>query len=376
MAESLKIIHVCDHIIREDFEENRQVLLNRQEIREDEVIDCEDRRLIYNGSWELMKASSDTKCMETFTPGDRLTMHFYGDNIKIYSRKVPDGGKVKVFLDGDELGVIDLYSENIIRKEPIISVDNLIYGMHTVKIQLLDTKNELSTGKTFLIESAMIQDAIITELSPFDVVAIGETVKSINSVYQTIDDETTYFSEGDDYIIQGGGKIKWISVNRPNPDYKYVVNYVRKFSKMTTYKSKTCPRCYGLGWYGAFNDLTTGLPSKTTGIYKIAEDIIKIILTPLREDGYGSEFHEMNKSLYVDAASVEELAMSEINRIERYYKSLQSSEITKGATYTSEDTLYAIIVNNASFNTGTYTLNLELTIYNNVGQSHDAQINI
>ena len=120
MAESLKIIHVCDHIIRVDFEENRQVLLNRQEIREDEVIDCEDRRLVYNGSWELMKASSDTKCMETFTPGDRLTMHFYGDNIKIYSRKVPDGGKVKVFLDGDELGVIDLYSENIRRKEPII----------------------------------------------------------------------------------------------------------------------------------------------------------------------------------------------------------------------------------------------------------------
>ena len=376
MAESLKIIHVCDHTIKEDFEENKIVSLDRQEVREDEIIDCEDRRLMYYGSWKLTKVDSSNKYKETSTPGNKLIMHFYGDNINIYSRKIPDGGKVKVILDGEELGVIDLYSKNVVRKEPVISIDDLIYGMHTVRLELLSDKNASSTGTKLLIESAMIQDAIITELSPYDSIAIGEVVKSINSVYQTIDGETNYFSNGDDYIIQGGGKIKWISVNRPNPNYKYVVNYVRKYSKMNTYKSKTCPRCYGLGWYGAFNDLTTGLPAKTTGVYKIAEDIIKIILTPLREDGYGSEFQEMNKSLYVDASSVEELAVSEINRIEKYYKSVQSSEITKGATYTSEDTLYAIIVNNASFNTGTYTLNIEITVYNNVGQSHDAQINI
>lgn len=375
MAESLKIIHICDHTVKEYFEELKISLIDRQEIREDEVIGCTDRRLIYSGSWGLVEDAS-VNYKKTSTPGNKVMMQFYGDNITIYGRKRPDGGKIKIRLDGEELGTMDLYSSSPIAKEILIQSQDLVYGMHVAEIELLDVKNQYSTGYVLAIESALIQDAFISDLSPYDIVSAGDVIKHISCVYQELEGEVTYYKQDVDYQLLGKNRIKWISVNRPDPDYKYAVEYIRRFPKAEVYKKTTCPRCYGLGWYGAFNNLNTGLPEKTVGVYKIAEDIIKILLTPLREDGYGSKFLEMNKALYTDATLVEEEATSEINRIERYYKSVQAEEIAKGATYTPEDTLYAIIVNNANFNAGTSTLSLEITVYNNVGQSHEATINI
>lgn len=375
MAESLKIIHICDHIIKEEFEELKISSIDRQEVREPETINCEDSRLIYKGSWSLVNASLNDSVFRTNSPGDSVTIYFYGNNICLYSRKIPDGGKVKIIIDGEEYGVIDLYNESLIKSEPIIDVKDLIYGMHTVQAQLLSDNNNLSTGHEFMIESAVIEDAIVTELSPYDIISSGDVVKSITCVSQ-VSDGIKYFKEGTDFIQVGSNKIKWIGINRPNPKYKYDVEYLRRFFKTNVHKTSTCPRCYGLGWYGSFNDLSTGLPSKTQGIYKIAEDIIKIILTPLREDGYGSEFLDMNKNLYVEEAYVKDAALSEINRIEKYYKSVQAEDMANGASYSPEDILYAIIINNASFNAGASTLNIELTVYNNAGQNYEANINI
>lgn len=376
MAESLKIIHVCDHTIKETFEELKVASLNRQEYREDEHIHCNGSKFLYDGSWNFVNEAINNEYYRTDTPGNFVTVYFYGDNIRIYSRKVPDGGKVKITIDGEELGVIDLYSDTLIKSEPIIDVKDMIYGMHTVQAELLLDKNELSTGNALIIESALIKDAIVVERSPYDVISEGDVIKSITHVSQMIDGTMSRFEKDTDFIQIGSNKIKWIGINRPNPKYKYDVEYLRLYSKASVYKSSTCPRCYGLGWYGSFNDLSTSLPSKSQGIYKIAEDIIKIILTPLREDGYGSEFLDMNKNLYVSETYVKDMALSEINRIEKYYKSIQAEDISKGATYTAEDTLYAIVVNNASFNVGSSTLSIELTVYNNVGQSYDTNINI
>lgn len=375
MAESLKIIHVCDHTVKEYFEELKVSSVERQETREDEVIGCTDERLVYNGDWAVVKNGLDMY-QQTTTSGDIMSIYFYGDNIAIYGKKMPDGGKVKVALDGEEIGVIDLYNNSVVNKETLLQCNDLVYGMHVAEVELLTDNNPLSQGKKLIIESALIQDAFIIEHNPYDIISRGDVIKQVNCVYQNIGENIKYFSKDVDYQLVGKNRLKWISVNRPDPDYSYSVEYIRRASKANTYKSSNCPRCYGLGWYGAFNDLNTGLPKKSIGVHKIAEDIIKILLTPLREDGYGSEFLEMNKALYIDATSVEDRAISEINRIERYYKGVQAEEIAKGATYTPEDTLYAIIIDKASFNKGTSTLTLEITVYNNVGQSHEATVNI
>ena len=376
MSESLKIIHICDHIVKSDYEELKIASINRQETRNNEIIECVDKRLIYSENWEYVEESNADKYYQASTPGETVTIYFYGDNIRLYSRKSSDGGKVKVSIDGEEFGVIDLYHSSSVKNEPIIDIDKLVYGMHTVEAKLLSTSNASSEGSVLRIESALIKDAFIIEHSPYDVISGADIVKQVNRVYQYINNEVKEFEKDVDYSLIGGNKLRWISVNRPNPAVPYNVEYIRKFSKSETYKTSTCPRCYGLGWYGSFNNLTSGLPSKSVGIYKIAEDIIKILLTPLREDGYGSELVEMNKYLYMEASAVEDTATSEINRIERYYKSVQADEIAKGATYTPEDTLYAIIINNINFNIETSTLSIELTVYNNVGQSHKTNINI
>lgn len=372
MAESLRIIHVCDHIIKEEFEELKNTLVTRQESRQSETIDCRDSRLIYRGEWQLIDNPLDKIIYQTNTPSDSVTMYFYGDNICIYSRKAPDGGKIRISIDGDEYGVIDLYNGSLIKSEPIIDARDLPYGMHVVQAELLSERNELSEGNVFIIESAFMKDSIIIEQSPYDVISGGDIVKSITCVYQN----SKQFQEEVDFIQFGGNKIKWIGLNRPDPKQEYNVEYLRKFVKTNVYKSSTCPRCYGLGWYGSFNNLSTGLPSKSEGVYKIAEDIIKIILTPLRQDGYGSEFLDMNKNLYTSESAVADLALSEINRIEKYYKSVQTQDMANGATYTPEDTLYAIVVNNASFNAGSSTLTIELTVYNSAGQKYETNINI
>lgn len=376
MAESLKVIHICDHTIKEEYEEFKKTSINRQEVRGPETIKYSDPRLIYIGEWNEVKEPNGDNYFSTDYPGDSLTMYFYGNNIRIHSRKAPDGGRVKISIDGEEFGVVDLYAPSLVKSESIIDVSDLIYGMHTVRAELMPDSNNLSKGKVFVIESAVIEDSVIEELSPYDLISHGDIVKSIVEVSQNIDGIITKFEEGVDFIQVGGNKIKWISINRPNPSHQYDVEYLRIFSKGEVFKPSVCPRCYGLGWYGSFNNLLTKLPSKSQGIYKIAEDIIKIILTPLRDDGYGSEFLNMNKNLYVSETAVQDMTISEINRIERYYKSLQVEEISKGATYTPEDTLYAIIVNNANFNSGNSTLDVELTVYNNTGESYKTNINI
>ena len=376
MAESLKIIHVCDHVLKYTEEEDGKTLLQRQEIREDENIEANDDRLIYSENWEYIEEDENNKYYKTQTVGSNVSMHFYGDNICIYGRKSLDGGKARVMLDGVNYGVVDLYNSNLVKKEPLLMVEDLPYGMHTAYIELLQDSNSLSKGNVLMIEGAMIQDAFIIENSPYEIIPGSGIVQNIKSVYQDIDGVLKVYTQGLDYVLFGNNKIKWISVNRPNPDYKYTVEYTKKVTYSKAYTKTTCQRCYGLGWYGAFNNLTSGLPSKSTGVQKIAEDIIKILLTPLRDDGYGSEFQEMNKYLYTSEELVEETATSEINRIERYYKSMQAEEIAKGAIYTPEDTLYAIIIDNVSFEQGSSTLNLVITVYNNVGQSQEAELNI
>lgn len=397
MSESLKIIQVCDHVIKTPYEEKKNVTLKRQEEREDEYLGHLDPRLMYRGDWvekeyetggaiagmaiagRVVAGKADNRLVKSmYSSSHTSSMHlvFYGDNIGLTGISSPDGGKVVIYIDDRFVAVVDCYSELVVDSFNFVDISNLDYGMHELRVEIEQKANPNSKGTAIRITGAYIRDSFVKELLPFDYITHGEVVTKIDYVSQVMDGKVRVFKEGIDFMLYTTNKIKWLGINRPHPDYPYYVEFFVQKYDIKNYNEKGCPRCYGLGWYGSLQDAVTKQAKKVTGIHKIAEDIIKIILTPLQEDGYGSNFPEMNKSLYVSPETVEDQARSEIHRIEIYYKNVQAADISKGAEYDAEDILYAISVDSVKFDIGTSSLNMVLTVYNNRGRGEKVNFNI
>lgn len=397
MSESLKIIQVCNHVIKTPYEEKKNATLKRQEKREDEYLGHLDPRLMYRGDWvekeyetggaiagmaiagRVVAGKADNRLVKSmYSSSHTSSMHlvFYGDNIGLTGISSPDGGKVVIYIDDRFVAVVDCYSELVVDSFNFVDISNLDYGMHELRVEIEQKANPNSKGTAIRITGAYIRDSFVKELLPFDYITHGEVVTKIDYVSQVMDGKVRVFKEGIDFVLYTTNKIKWLGINRPHPDYPYYIEFFVQKYDIKNYNEKGCPRCYGLGWYGSLQDAVTKQAKKVTGIHKIAEDIIKIILTPLQEDGYGSNFPEMNKSLYVSPETVEDQARSEIHRIEIYYKNVQAADISKGAEYDAEDILYAIAIDSVKFDVGESALNMVLTVYNNRGRGEKVNFNI
>lgn len=397
MSESLKIIQVCDHVIKKPYEEKKNANLRRQEKREDEYLGHLDPRLMYRGDWaekeyetggaiagmaitgRVTAGKADNRLVKSMVSSSHtssLHLVFYGDNIELKGISSPDGGKVVIYIDDKFVAVVDAYSELVVDSFSFVAISNLDYGMHELRVEIEQTANPSSAGTSIRVTGAIIRDAFFKELLPYDYITHGEVVTKIDYVSQVMDGKIRVFKEGVDFVLYTTNKIKWLGLNRPHPDYPYYIEFFVQKYDIKNYNEKGCPRCYGLGWYGSLQDAVTKQAKKVTGVHKIAEDIMKIILTPIDDEGYGSNFPEMNKSLYVSPETVEDQARSEIHRIEVYYKNVQAADISRGAEYDAEDILYAISIDSVHFDIGTSSLNMVITVYNNRGHGEKVKFDI
>jgi hypothetical protein len=79
-------------------------------------------------------------------PATTLTFTFTGSDVAIVSSLGPSRGRARVTIDGQSLGVIDLYSEAWSLRQVVFATHLAQGGSHTLKLKVLTDANPASTG--------------------------------------------------------------------------------------------------------------------------------------------------------------------------------------------------------------------------------------
>lgn len=85
---------------------------------------------------------------------DTFTWIYGGYGLRIWARKEPNFGKMKLFVDGTNLATIDLYAAAETAASAVFSKLDLPLGLHTVQLVATNTKNGASSD-TIIVADAL-----------------------------------------------------------------------------------------------------------------------------------------------------------------------------------------------------------------------------
>ena len=86
---------------------------------------------------------------QRYTQGDPLPSYeikFKGTGIELYAEKQPGLGIYNIYLDGEKIDTVDAYSANRVSSDKIYSKTDIEYGVHILKVELSNTKNDASSA--------------------------------------------------------------------------------------------------------------------------------------------------------------------------------------------------------------------------------------
>lgn len=101
----------------------------------------------YSTAWSAGSAGSATESVyrQSALAGATATFTFKGDNVTWITAKGPSYGKARIYVDGVNTGMVDLYKASQQWKVRV-SRTGLAPGAHTLQVKVLGTKNASSTG--------------------------------------------------------------------------------------------------------------------------------------------------------------------------------------------------------------------------------------
>jgi YD repeat-containing protein len=115
--------------------------------------------------WQTHKDSELSGQFEkyTYTQGNSFTLTFTGTSVSLISTKGPNKGIAEIYVDGEYEQDVDLYSPTIdIYQAPVYTNDNLLLGVHSIKVVCSGQKN-------------FAADDCAVGIDYFDVVGIADT---------------------------------------------------------------------------------------------------------------------------------------------------------------------------------------------------------
>lgn len=115
-----------------------------------------DRRGANGETWGIW--SSDNLVSYSNSVGAYMSLDFNGCGIDVYGGLDSDQGMFQVLLDGEEVAVIDTYAEKRVGSQGLYSVHDLEPGDHTIKLVLLEEKNEASSDCIIRIDAFRIME--------------------------------------------------------------------------------------------------------------------------------------------------------------------------------------------------------------------------
>ena len=111
--------------------------------------------LWFSGSWKRETGPQFSALTQTTTdqPGAYATLNFIGRTINWSGERGPSGGMARIVIDGVEVAIADLYSEQESSSASIFKVADLPDKPHNVVIEVLDDKNLKSTGRRVAVDN-------------------------------------------------------------------------------------------------------------------------------------------------------------------------------------------------------------------------------
>jgi Tol biopolymer transport system component len=109
-------------------------------------------KLVYAGTWYTNNAASSASggsFKYSNLAGASVTVTFNGTYLAWITKLSPAYGKARVWLDGVDKGLVDLYSAADVWKQKVWSTGTLASGVHTVKIEYTGEKNA-SASNTYI----------------------------------------------------------------------------------------------------------------------------------------------------------------------------------------------------------------------------------
>lgn len=212
--------------------------------------------------------------------------------------------------------------------------------------------------------------------SPSDIID-NSGIESIDSVFVNEREYTIIYEQGIDFKRYTHNKIIWISPDRPQEGTEYEISYISNNFQVNTYDPENCPRCSGMGWYASVIDSANRRSSYVTGVEKLSQDIIKMILTDRDDTGYGTSIARESKdyNLGNEAELMDKIKLN-ISNVENYYKDIQASIVADGVSLNPEEILRKIEIEEIFTDINEEAVIVSLIIYNDSLENVEISIKV
>jgi len=177
-----------------------------------------------------------------------------------------------------------------------------------------------------------------------------------------------------DYILYSADKIKWISEHKPSDNLQYMVSYIYDNNTTTEHELEDCPKCNGVGWYAkSISEVTNNLDN-TDGIYKLVQDVIKILLTDKDSNGYGTNLSDVLGQDITNQGEIIRQVSDEITYAQNQYINYQRELESKGVALSLSERLRNIVIRNTSIDLENLSISIDVVISNY--EDNNAQVSI
>ncbi len=115
--------------------------------------------LRFTGTWTTAKltAAYGGALRYASAGGNQVSLTFKGRNVALVARRSAGSGQAGIYLDGNYLTKVDLYSSTVLQRQVVFTQDGLDPSVsHTLEVRVLGTKNTSSTGTRVDIDAFVV----------------------------------------------------------------------------------------------------------------------------------------------------------------------------------------------------------------------------
>jgi hypothetical protein len=232
------------------------------------MIDDQDSRIIYSGSWgdwtsDSTNYSGTIKYLQNPTGTETASLTFNGTGIEVIVCTNSDRGMYEVVIDGTSYGKVDTYASSTGRQTVIYSKTDLSSGEHTIVLKAINERCSSASGTKVELDAFRVLKASALPKIPEGeqgLVLASETNR-VMLMWDGADDATSYnIYVGDELVGTATDNYAWIENLEAGKPYAFVVKAVSNGAERTISELKTST-------IEAQEEVTEGVePAKVTGL--------------------------------------------------------------------------------------------------------------
>ena len=205
---------------REQLRMAREGLIARHETQ---IISPASNNITTEGSWEV----SGGKLVST-TPGDSMTVEFYGEGIQLIGRANTDCGRIEVYLDGEYDKTVDLYTFESGNDNCVLySARQLPLGNHTLTVQHAGGR-DYATGQRVVLNQCKVDAPNQGNVVLGDNLLRGASV-SVDPADATFDSRPGYEP---DKCVDGDSSTRWATKDNTSPTLIFDLGGEKAFNRL------------------------------------------------------------------------------------------------------------------------------------------------